>query len=552
MAKKKKDAVDALTNMVMNMMDGMPPEMQTQIMEAMNSGKSVKEMQEEMYSYQCPDYTQQVKPLADYLVPLMSAAKASEAIAAYEKVHEAMASLPQSKQEEDLRNFIMCILADGLEGKYGRGEDPSNLPLIVVFQLVDDFKLTGLFDVLAETLKQNIDFYDFYYTAFDDAAILMMAHVGVGHLDEMKEMMQYEGYVSEVYLIILKAAIQMVVENPFCRLQVLLWFSDVLKSCIDKTIPAMSLDLIVKSLAQIKPVELLPLLKTLYKEYNVPPMEIKGGIKGVARLFDKGTDERIVEFDSFREMLDEILKMEDDDFQLPDDDDEPGWIDLFLNECGEDCDDDDCDDDDDSFNEGYSKPARKLIPSNGKQKYALTIDVTLKGSPRKVYRQLLVPSDLELDTLGRILVYAVGWDGSHLNQFIQGKEYYMEPNEYDSIDMTNDASEYTIGDLLCRVGSKVMWEYDFGDSWKHEVKLVKKERVDDSEDVAVNLITAKGACPPDDCGGVWGYRHLLEVLKHPEDEEYEDMRELVPSNFDPKKFNTTYARMLIAAYMKKQ
>ena len=93
-----------------------------------------------------------------------------------------MASLSHQEREDALRNFMMCILADGQKGKYGRVKDASALPLFAAFRLVDDFHITGLFDVALETLKQNPSFYEFYYCGFEDAATLMLAHVGVGHL----------------------------------------------------------------------------------------------------------------------------------------------------------------------------------------------------------------------------------------------------------------------------------------------------------------------------------------------------------------------------------
>ena len=111
----------------------------------------------------------------------------------------------------------------------------------------------------------------------------------------------------------------MAVENPSCRLQVLAWVTDVLKSCVDITIPAMAMDWIVKSLAQIKAVELLPMIKNIYKEYRVPPVEIENGIKGVTKLLTKGTDERVIMFADFKEVLNDLVAGENDDFDDDDD-----------------------------------------------------------------------------------------------------------------------------------------------------------------------------------------------------------------------------------------
>lgn len=543
MAKKKNGkgsgnpVLDALTDML----GAMSPEERMQLMANLEkiaqSESPVNDLLEVTYTYQCPDYTREVKPLAGYLQPLLRSALPSDVLLAYEEAYGEMVSLSHQEQEDVMRNFFMHILADGLTRCFAQEANATALPMIAGFQLVDDFKLTGLLDIILELLKQNMDFYEFYFGAFEEAITLILAHVGVGHLEELKEMMKTEGFLPEAYPIIFKAVVQMAVEDPFCRLQVLGWAADVLKSCVEVTFPAMAMDWLVEALAVIKAVDLLPLVKDIYKKFDIQPMIIKGGIKEITKLLSKGTDVQIVGFADFKQLLNLLLEgeacnFEVDDDWFDDDDDERDADALFFKECG--------------YKPGKpkAKTARK-----GKQKYALILDVTLKGSPRKVYRQLIVPSDLTLNHLGEILVRAVGWEGYHLNQFIAGKTYYAEPSDDDwMMDMQEDASKFTIGSLLNRVKSKIKWEYDFGDSWVHEITLVEKQAVDDNEMVKVQLLKGSGACPPEDCGGIGGYRHLLNVLKNPDDEEYEEMIEWLGGRFDPKSFSLTAARNRVKGY----
>lgn len=543
MAKKKNGkgsgnpVLDALTDML----GAMSPEERMQLMANLEkiaqSESPVNDLLEVTYTYQCPDYTREVKPLVGYLQPLLRSALPSDVLLAYEEAYGEMVSLSHQEQEDVMRNFFMHILADGLTRCFAQEANATALPMIAGFQLVDDFKLTGLLDIILELLKQNMDFYEFYFGAFEEAITLILAHVGVGHLEELKEMMKTEGFLPEAYPIIFKAVVQMAVEDPFCRLQVLGWAADVLKSCVEVTFPAMAMDWLVEALAVIKAVDLLPLVKDIYKKFDIQPMIIKGGIKEITKLLSKGTDVQIVGFADFKQLLNLLLEGEACNFDVgddwfDDDDDERDADALFFKECG--------------YKPGKpkAKTARK-----GKQKYALILDVTLKGSPRKVYRQLIVPSDLTLNHLGEILVRAVGWEGYHLNQFIAGKTYYAEPSDDDwMMDMQEDASKFTIGSLLNRVKSKIKWEYDFGDSWVHEITLVEKQAVDDNEMVKVQLLKGSGACPPEDCGGIGGYRHLLNVLKNPDDEEYEEMIEWLGGRFDPKSFSLTAARNRVKGY----
>lgn len=354
--KKGKNSGNPVLNALTEILNGMSPEEKMMLMADLenfaSSGRSLGNMQESVYTYQRPDYTQQVKPLAEYLQHLLKAFMPSEILAAYEVAHKAMASLSQQEQEDAMRNFFMFILADGLTHDFDEDVETSGLPIIAGFQLVDDFKLTGLFDVILETLKQNKSFYEFYYSGYEEVSTLILAHVGVGHLEELKEMMKTDGFMPEVYPTVFNAVVQMAVENPSCRLQVLTWVTDVLKSCLDFTMPAMAMDWIVKSLAQIKAVELLPIIKNIYKDYRVPPVEIENGIKGVTKLLTEGTFERIIMFADFKEVLNEFAQGEANDFNdelfgFDNWSDDEDWLDdeeeddderdadaLFYKECG--------------------------------------------------------------------------------------------------------------------------------------------------------------------------------------------------------------------------
>lgn len=323
MAKKKKNSRDEFDGMLMseldNMLSSLSPDMQAQLLKGMydmmGDGKDMINIQNESYEYQRPDYAKDAQPLAECLVNLPNAAKPSEALAEYAHIHSVMEELSKEENEQMLRNYLMNVLADGLTHDFQNEKEKSGLPLFVVFQLVDDFQLTGLFDVILETLKQAPNFFQFYYGSFEDVATLILARVGTEHLDELKEIMKVDVFVAEVYPIVFNAVVQMAVENPSCRLKVLTWVANVLKSCLETTIPIMAMDWTVMSLAQIKAVELLPMFKDIYKVCDVPPIEIKNGIKGVTKLLTKGTDEQIVDFTSFKEMLERLQEGEDSDFE---------------------------------------------------------------------------------------------------------------------------------------------------------------------------------------------------------------------------------------------
>ena len=91
-------------------------------------------------------------------------------------------------------------------------------------------------------------------------------------------------------------------------------------------------------------------------------------------------------------------------------------------------------------------------------------------------------------------------------------------------------------DLLTKEKEKIIYEYDFGDGWEHNIILEKNFPIDDTI-IYPTCLTGKMNCPPEDCGGIWGYYNMLEVLKQPGHEEYDDYIEWLGEEFDPSYFN---------------
>ncbi|GAB4255264.1 MAG: hypothetical protein Kow0065_03150 [Methylomicrobium sp.] len=112
-------------------------------------------------------------------------------------------------------------------------------------------------------------------------------------------------------------------------------------------------------------------------------------------------------------------------------------------------------------------------------------------------------------------------DDSHLHQFIANGTFYGLPDEdFD----TEDESQYRLSDLLWQEKQQIQYEYDFGDSWVHIITLEKILPPAPSVKRAV-CKGGKRAAPPEDCGGIWGYQDLLEIMRDPKHPEYQAMSE---------------------------
>jgi hypothetical protein len=169
------------------------------------------------------------------------------------------------------------------------------------------------------------------------------------------------------------------------------------------------------------------------------------------------------------------------------------------------------------------------------------IKVTLKGSRPPIWRRIQVASDTTLAQLHRILQRVMGWEGSHLYQFVIGSTPYGEPAMLGELD-AKDARMVTLEILVPREKSKFLYEYDFGDSWEHELLVEKRLPLEAGKRYPVCL-TGKQACPPEDCGGIWGYASFLEAIRDPEHPEHEEMLEWVGGKFDPAAFDLDEVNM---------
>jgi hypothetical protein len=158
-----------------------------------------------------------------------------------------------------------------------------------------------------------------------------------------------------------------------------------------------------------------------------------------------------------------------------------------------------------------------------------------------VWRRIVVGSDTTLGELAPILEAAMGWLGGHLHAFeVDGTRYGTPDPDWDLDDLDED--EFLLGDVLPAVGSKMRWDYDFGDGWEHTV-LVEKIGPADPEVEYPVCLAGRRACPPEDCGGPFGYAALLDALADPGHPDHEQLRAWAPADFDPARFNTEEANI---------
>lgn len=162
------------------------------------------------------------------------------------------------------------------------------------------------------------------------------------------------------------------------------------------------------------------------------------------------------------------------------------------------------------------------------------IKVKLRGmSKPPVWRRLLVHADIRLDRLHDVILAAFGWQGYHMHVFTSGADEFGVPDPELGF---MDERRVSLGQLIGGVGDRLGYTYDFGDCWEHEI--VVEELLDADPEVHYPVLgAAKGACPPEDCGGPWGYAELKEILADPTHDQHQETLDWLglddASAFDP-------------------
>ena len=158
---------------------------------------------------------------------------------------------------------------------------------------------------------------------------------------------------------------------------------------------------------------------------------------------------------------------------------------------------------------------------------ALQIKITLRYIKPPIWRRVVVPDSYTLADLHSVIQTAMGWMGGHMHAFRKARQGFGPQEE-----LPKSAS---LQHIVQRKGQKILYEYDFGDGWLHEILVEKTLPLDPNGGYPICLGGAR-ACPPEDCGGVPGYLQLLEAFRI-HTVENEELREWAGGEFDPEVFS---------------
>ena len=173
---------------------------------------------------------------------------------------------------------------------------------------------------------------------------------------------------------------------------------------------------------------------------------------------------------------------------------------------------------------------------------AYYLRVTLQDSTPLIWRDIIVPSNLTLEDLHYVIQAAMGWNNDHLHHFIADNILYADINHHNNPYHENTGNElnessYTISQLLPEEKTSILYEYDLSDSWLHKIELRRILPAHDVYAIKPHCVKGKGACPPESCGGIWGYADILNTLQNADTETKNELLTSIGENFDPERFD---------------
>jgi len=192
------------------------------------------------------------------------------------------------------------------------------------------------------------------------------------------------------------------------------------------------------------------------------------------------------------------------------------------------------------------------------------IKVVLQGISPMIWRRLLFSSESTVEDLHYTIQLAMGWEDIHLHHFIiYGKQYGV--SRPGGIEFSDFARDVKLATFRFRITECFLYEYDFSRCptlgtwrywWRHLLRIEAILAPKQNQIYPV-CIGGKGVCPPENCGGPWGFMearqeysvlHIAERFSSmPEDEDWaeykEELRQLYPwllvylNRFDHHKIN---------------
>lgn len=167
------------------------------------------------------------------------------------------------------------------------------------------------------------------------------------------------------------------------------------------------------------------------------------------------------------------------------------------------------------------------------------LKITLNDIKPPIWRRVQT-KDCKLARLHDLIQISMGWYNSHLHLFEIGEDHYGDlgqwPKDYLDELETLDERKIKLSEIIGHGVKKFGYEYDMGDSWRHTIQIEKTVPAE----IGVKYprcVAGERACPPEDCGGPWGYVEFVEAIQNRKHQRHRELLDWIGGEFDPEKFD---------------
>lgn len=180
----------------------------------------------------------------------------------------------------------------------------------------------------------------------------------------------------------------------------------------------------------------------------------------------------------------------------------------------------------------------------------LQLKISIDGTKPPVWRRILIEGNATFFELHNAIQNAVGWTDSHLHEFIVAGAKIAPKREEPENTPDFDSKKTMLSQFLEKEGRTILYVYDFGDDWLHKIKVEKILAKEKGKKYPVCIDGAMN-CPPEDCGGVWGYENFKKAISNKKHSEHKEMLDWVGGYFDQKEFDTEETNVRLGHKRKK-
>ncbi len=193
---------------------------------------------------------------------------------------------------------------------------------------------------------------------------------------------------------------------------------------------------------------------------------------------------------------------------------------------------------------------RAISPQGSAEQQVLRFRIDLQDVTPEVWREIEVPAEWSFWLLHVAIQDAMGWLDCHLHAFVPaagGERFVIGIPEGCRGESIEAGWDVPVARHFEQVGDRLFYKYDFGDGWRHELRLVSRQAADPALGYP-RCVDGRGACPPEHCGGPPGYADLLDKLSGPRTDAYYQMVEWLRGHdgkhwpFDPEAFSVAAVR----------